>query len=741
LVLTLTGGQTQYGPAIGSTQTDVFTVFGAGNTVYELQGDLLLFGGNGAAFGYSWDSATTITLGGTGVYDGIVLDGGGNVLNGALSGAVVSYTVGGYNGTTGGNTVNLTNTGGQTSLTLGGSNNSVQVQQGAGTVLQIGGSGSQVALNGNATNAVTIGGDSSTVFIGGQEDEQFGYASSVTLTGDGNVVLGGDENFTIAGGVNFNSILLGDGNSSVTLSGDQNIVVVGGGSNFISAGGSGAQVVIQGIDGGGQAAFVPEADDTPAVTAAPSDTVVLAGLGDIVLGTYENVSVLGDGTTGGASITLGNGNNNVSLGGVGGNSVALGNGSNGVNVAGDNNQVVVGDGANGVTLSGNANGLLVKDTTGVGTDTVQLGMGNGDAVNLGLAGGVITGWGTTGTATTVFQGGTRNVTVNLHGESGVVLLGDGNDRVTANGDNASILLGNGNDTVVSSGNQEIVVGGNGDDSVTADGNQAVVMLGNGNNTVAANGSGLNGVSPEQIILGNGNNTVTANGSGSGSAGGTQISAGSGSNSITADGNWAQISVGVAGAAPPNGNLILSATGSNDTITVNASVGSSDTMLLGSAATVSVTGGTLSASALTGSGDSFYLNGLNAHSVLSEGGNNNQTFLGSDASAVLHLNPVASGDVVTVQGSGSHTYAGTVELTGFSAGDQVDLQGLVGGITNLAFTGSGAALLSQVLANMTHDATGDTLSLKGGGAIRFDVPGTAYMASSFLTTGNTGPVHA
>ena len=740
-VFTLTGGQTQFGAAIDSSQTDAFHVFGAGNTIYELHGNLLVAGGNGDDFGYPWDSATTITIGGSGVFDGITLDGGGNTLQGSVSGAVVSFAVSGYNGTAGGNTVNLTNTGGFSYLTLGGSNNSVQVQQGAATMLQIGGSGSQVALNGNATNAVTIGGGSSAVFIGGQDDDLFGYSSNVALTGDGNVVLGGDENFTIAGGANSNSILLGDGTNSVTLTGIQNIVVVGGGSNFINAGGSGAQVIIQGIDGGNQAAFVPEADDSPMVTAAPSDVVVLAGAGDVVTAAYENVSVLGANTTGGASVTFGNGNNNVSLGGAGGNIVTLGDGGNGVNVAGDNNQVTVGHGANGITFSGNANSLLVNDATGVGTDVVQLGLGTGDAVNLGLAGGSVTGWGPSGTSATVMQSGMRNVTVNLHGASGVVLLGDGNDSVTANGDDASILLGNGDDTVVSNGSQEIIVGGNGNDGVTANGNQLFVRLGNGNNTVTANGSGTNGSPPEQIILGNGNNTVTANGSGTGSAGGTQISAGSGSNTITANGNWAQISVGVPGASPPNGNLALSATGSNDTITVVASASSNDAMLLGSNATVSVTGGTLSASALTGSGDTFYLNGINAASVLSEGGNNNQTFLGSDSSALVHLGAAATGDAITVQGSGSHSYAGTVEVTGFAAGDQVDLQGLVGGITGLAFTGSGSALLSQVLANMTHNASGDTLSLKGGGAIRFDTPATAYMASSFLATGNTGPVHA
>jgi len=738
-VNTLTGGQTQYGAAIDNTQTDAFRVFGAGNTIYELHGNLLVSGASGEDFGYSWDSGTTITLGGTGVYDGIVLDGGSNVLQGTLSGAVVSYTVSGHSGTAGGNTVNLKNTGGFTYLTLGGSNNSVQVQQGAATMVQIGGSGNQVALNGNAANKVTIGGDSSVVFIGGADDDLFGYASSVALTGDANVVLGGDENFTIAGGVNSNSILLGDGTNSVTLSGTQNIVVVGGGSNFINAGGSGAQVFIQGIDGANPATFVPETDDTPAVTAAPSDTVVLAGAGDVVTATYENVSVLGANTTGGASVTLGNGNNNVSLGGTGGNTVAMGNGGNGVNVAGDNNQITVGHGANGVTFSGNANSLLVNDATGVGTDVVQLGQGTGDAVNLGLAGGSVTGWGPAGTAATVFQGGTRDVTVNLHGASGVVLLGDGNDSVTANGDDASLLLGNGNDAVVANGNQDIVVGGNGSDNVTAGGNQLFLLLGNGNNTVVANGSGLNGAPPEQIIVGNGNNTVTANGSGTGSADGTQLTAGSGSNTITANGNWAQISVGARGASPPNGSLMLSATGGDDTITVNASAGSSDAMLLGSNATVSVTGGTLTASALTGGGDAFYLNGINAGSAISEGGNNNQTFLGSDSSAVVHLGAAATGDVVTVQASTSHHYAGTVEISGFAAGNQVDLQGLVGGITDLAFTGSGAALLAQVLANMTHDAGGDTLHLVGDGAIRFDTPGTAYMASSFLATGNTGPV--
>ncbi len=675
-IWTLTGGMFQAGTAIDNTQTDTFNIFGTGNTVLEQYGNLLANGGDGSGFGSSWDSNTTITIGGSNVTDNITLDGGTNAVSGTLSYSTVNYTVTGLNGTPGGNSANLDNSGGQTTVSMTGDFNSV-------------------TLNGDATNSVSFSGDDNTVLVGSQDDDNFNYSTTVNLSGDENVVGGpggegaaaGDENFTITGGTDWNNIYLGDGNNSVSLSGTNNFISVGGGDNSINAGGSYAQVEILGAELLNAAAFPPADDpaDLYNVFSSPTDSVTIAGSYDQVYATYENVNVIGLGVTSHATIGLGNGNNNVLLGGTGSNNVVLGNGGNSVNASGSASVYRVGNGTNSITLSGNGNAIIVNDPTGIGTDTIQLGTGTGDSVNLGSAGGSVTAWAPFGTTTMVSQNASssRNVTVNLHNGTGIVHLGNGNDNVTANGAFSTVFLGNGNNT--------INAGGFGDH----------IRVGDGNNTITANGPF------DTIMGGNGNNLVTANGNGTG------------------------ITLGY-------GNNTVSATGIGETVTINGKPSSSDTVTVGNSDTVKVTNATLT---LTGAaGDTFVLNNLQANSVLYENGNNDMTFLGTDSSALVHLNPANMGDVLTVQGDVGKTYAGNVEISGFGNNDKVDLQGLVGGVTHADFGSlSGASLLSAVLSNMNFGPTGDTLSLVGGGSIKFDAPVAAFTVASFASSTHVGPV--
>ena len=712
-IWTLTGSMFAAGTAIDNTQTDLVGVFGGGNSFLEPSGNLILYGGNGTAFGVGWDTSTSIVLGGTKVIDSISLNGGGNSLVGNLSASVVIESVAGNNGITGGNSVTLTNSLGITGISLGGANDSV-------------------TLNGNAANAVLLGGANGFVQIGSTDDGLFGYSSSVALTGSGNVTIGGDEALSVTGGSDDNLVVLGDGNNSVTLTGAGNIVVVGGGNNTISVGGGLSTIAIVGIDGTNPPRFVPDADDSSFVTASPTDDISIAGSQNFVTATYENVNVFGQAASGANTVTLGDGNNTVLLGGVGSNSVTLGNGDNLIDAAGNDSFYQLGAGADAVTLSGSDNSVLIEDARGVGTDVVTLGTGQGNLVNFAMAGGSVTGTGGGVSTTTVVQTGTRGVTVNLGGATAIVSLGDGDDAVTANGASSTILLGNGNDKITADGNQDLVMAGAGNDSVTANGDQNSIILGDGDNQVIANGI------QTLVTVGNGKNTITANGSGPSPGIGVQITAGSGTNSITANGNDATVTVGMAGAVPLNGDLTLSATGSNDTLTVTASDASTDNITVGNNALLSVTNGTAT---ITGAaGDSFVLNGLNANSVLYEAGNDNLTFLGSDSCALIHLNPANTGDVLTMQGDPGNTYAGAVEISGFGGNDQIDLQGLVGGVTHADFGSlSGKALLTAVLANMRDGPTGDTLALAGGGSIKFDAPVAAFTVASFASAVTTGPL--
>ena len=711
-IWTLVGGMFVAGTAIDNTQTDYFAVFGANNTILEQFGNLVVNGGNGACFGLGWDTNTSITIGGTGVTDSITLDGGGNSLQGTVSGAVVTETVGGNNGSAGGNSVTLTNRLGITGLSLGGANDSV-------------------ILNGDASNSVLLGGAAGFVQIGSADDGLFGYRSSVGLTGAGNVVVGGDENLSVTGGSDGNLVVLGDGNSNIILTGGANIVSVGGGNNTISVSGGLSTIVIQGIDGTSPPAFVPDAGDAPFVTASPTDDITIAGANNFVAATYENVNVLGQNVAA-ATVNLGDGNNTVLLGGIGGNTVTLGNGDNLIDATGDGSFYQLGAGANVVTLNGDANTVLIQDPLGVGTDAVSLGSGVGDLVNLAAAGGSVAETGSGSSTTTVVQTGARAVTASLGGATAIVSLGDGNDSVTANGAMSTIILGGGNDTITANGSQDLVVAGGGNDTVAANGDQSTVILGNGDNNVIANGV------QAQVMVGNGNNTILADGSGPSPGAGAQITAGSGTNSITADGNDSTVTVGVVGAVPPSGNLTLSATGSNDSLKVNASAASTDTITVGSDDVLSVMNGTAT---ITGTaGNSFVLNGLNSGSTVYEIGNSNMTFLGSDSCALIHLNPASTGDVLTVQGGPGKTYAGAVEISGFGNNDQVDLQGLVGAVTHADFGSlSGNALFTAVLANMQDGPIGDTVALVGGGSLKFDAPVAAFTATSFISSVTTGPV--
>ena len=467
-------------------------------------------------------------------------------------------------------------------------------------------------------------------------------------------------------------------------------------------------------------------DDGP-VPVSPTDYVTIAGTDDIVrtgplssgaISGYENVVVFGTGVTSAASIFLGDGNNIVVLGGTGGNNVNLGNGNNAINATGNGSVYTVGEGLNAITLRGNANTIDVIAPVAPpveGVESIQLGAGQNDVVNLEQAGGSVTGTAITGT-THVTQSGPKNVIVNLNGGTGAITLGDGNDIVTANGNGTTILIGNGNNTITANGNGDFIHAGNGNNTITAGGTSDTIYAGNGNNTITANGNG------DAITVLNGNNTITANGTGD------TIAAGWGNNNITANGNNDTITVG--STTHVNGNLTLSATGSGDKITVNASPTSVDTITLGSNDTLHITSGKDNITA-NGAGDDIFGNALVPGSAINALANNTMVFLGSNSSASVHLNPVGTAEAITVQAlTTADTYTGTVLISGFGIHDTLDLQGL-------GFTGftSGA---HSVLANMTFGPLVDTLALGGGGSVKFVQP-TAFSASEFAFSSSYGPV--
>ena len=469
------------GTAINDTQTDEYLLTGTGDQFVEIGGNFDITGG---AFppGPATDSDTTVVLTKTsgttitGVTDNFTLDGDTNSLSNskAIKNSTIAFTVLGDGG---GNSVDLTDASKSTvSVTIGvdhsahnpaGDNSVTIANAGGANTVNLGGPGNTVGLNGNATNSVTSTGGSAMVTIGFSDDDLFGNSSTVKFSGTGNTLNGGDENFTVSGSTGGSTVSVGDGNNTITMGGTGNTVTVWGGDNTINAGGGDATVNILGLDGDDSAKATPDADDKP-VPLSPTDNVTISGTNDSVSATYENVNIFGLGVISAATIGLGNGDNSIILGGSGGNTVSVGNGANTINATGDDSAYTLGDGPNGVVLSGNGNTVTVTDPKGLGQDTVQLGAGENNTVNLDHAGGSVTGTAKTGT-TTVTQDGSNAVTVKLSKGTGDITLGDGKDKVTANGAGSTFTLGNGNDTVTANGDNDTGAFGAGNDKLVATG--------------------------------------------------------------------------------------------------------------------------------------------------------------------------------------------------------------------------------------------------------------------------------
>lgn len=707
------------GDAQDATQTDSYLLMGPSGVTIQSQG-----GNLDITPITSTDTNTTILLnneltnggagGGpiTGVNDVLTVDGGSNSLTNkdlftsaydAIDGSTISFTVQGNGGT---NSVDLEKLSSSTVTVVIGDpasspagHNTVTIENKGGfNTVDVGGAHNTVTLNGDASNTVILTGGGATVAIGSpNDDDLFGNTSMVTFAGAGNSLTGGDENFKVSGSTGNSIVTVGDGENTIAMAGIKNQVTVWGGDNTINAGGSGAIVKILGLDGANSATAptAPDPED-PGVPTNPTDIVTIAGAGDSVAATYENVDILGTGVTSTATISLGNGANMILLRGVGGNIVHVGDGGNSINASGGNSQYYLGDGANTVAFAGNGNNntVAVTDPTGVGLDKVFLGGATNSSVQLDHAGGVVSGTATSGT-TTVTQSGPNAVTVNLGNGTGNITLGDGNDTVNANGDGTIVKAGNGNNSVGASGNNDQFTFGNGNNLVSAGGNTDTFTFGNGNNTVAANGN------TDTFTFGNGDNVLHANGNND---------------------------IGAFGTPNSGGNNILQATGSGDQWTFNENASSTVKAVLGSNDTLTQTNGRL-ITQLGGAGDTLNLNGVTNSSGIMTGGNNETIDFTNGAGGHVTLNPSSTGNNVTISGSSEslNNYAGHISLSVVNSTDTVTLDDL--------FSAGGAAITSVgQMYGLTTALTGGgrQLLLAGGGEINF-ASGQGYSPTVFKFT--------
>ena len=523
------------------------------------------------------------------------------------------------------------------------------------TSVILSGKSNSVTLNSDATNTVATGGGVANVLVGTGGDLNFGYTTTVKLTGNTNVVKTGDQNSDIYNGVSNNSVTVGDGNNTVSLSGRFNSITAWGGNNVITAGSGNDKVSFLGSNGTDAAAFVY--NPLIPIGGPPTDSVTLAGSSNNVTATYENMIINGSAGTGGTTLNFGIGNNAIMLGG---------------NI----NSVLVGAGTNGIFLTGNNNSVAVNDGAGIGIDNVTLGNGVGNSVNFDFAGGSVNATGLSINSISQNAAASTVVNINLNNGAGLITLGNGTDVITANGTGTSVTAGAGNDT------------GN------ANGADATIVLGSGNDTVNSNGL------MAKVTVGNGNDVVNANG----------IDA-----TVTAGG----------------GSDTINATGPGSAVTVLATPTSKDLINLGSNDALRISSGT---DAINGTaGNTIYANALQANSVMQLAGNGNMVFLGTDSSTTLLLNQAQTGNDISIQADAGNTYSGTVDISYFNQHDMMDLQGLVGGVTNGALNSYAA-----VLENITAGPNSDTLHLAGGGAIVFSAV-TGFTSGEFVFSTHTGPV--
>ena len=220
-----------------------------------------------------------------------------------------------------------------------------------------------------------------------------------------------------------------------------------------------------------------------------NDTVTLGTGSNQVFGGNGNKTITASdsaGTTG--YISLGNGNDTISLG-AGNDQVVLGTG---------NNVVTAGNGTDAVTTSGSGNNSI---TLGNGNDSVTTGNGN-DTIALGSGNENIQ----TGNGNKTISAGDGNSYVKAGTGTDVITLGNGTDNVQLGGGNNTVSLGNGNDYLSAGNGNNTMTVGNGNDNVQLGDGDNVVIEGNGNDYVSA-GNGANlvvgGLGKHTIQLGNG----------------------------------------------------------------------------------------------------------------------------------------------------------------------------------------------------------------------------------------------
>jgi hypothetical protein len=278
-----------------------------------------------------------------------------------------------------------------------------------------------------------------------------------------------------------------------------------------------------------------------------------------------------------------------------------------------------------------------------------------------------------------------------------ITLGNGNHNIVSKAAVSKINLG-ADWTATSMGNNTIATYGTSDSvNINSGGTNTINYYGSGHSQLEINspyyGSGLLTRNVINDHYGNYDTIQSWN---------------DGGGAITANGSGESISVG-------HGNYAVTALGSGDTICIWADAKSVDNIKMGFGSALTISGGKDQIT-LNGIGDAVTADALIAGSTINALGNNEIMFIGSNSSAVIHLDLNAVGDAITIQAGSDGNYTGNLRITGFGDGDHINLNGF----------GFSSGL-------QCYNPLTTTINLPGGGHIAFDA--TSYIAASEFSVKN------
>jgi hypothetical protein len=716
-VLITDTGKTFYGTAVKNSQIDNYSLEGANDTIIGEGGNLNVTGGQNPFTG-AWDTNSSIYL--------------NSLFNAPITGVTDKITLDGSHNT-------LSNATPQP-----GTN--IEPIQGSTITFKVVGAGGY-----NSVDLENLSNSTVNLTVGTSEPFPYGADGHNTVEVNNS---GGTTTASVTGP-----------NNDVTLNGDA--------TNTVKFSNAGNTLTIGGQFGGNT-----YDDDLFGFVSK----VTLVGGYNTVNGGDENFTINGAWATGGNNtVSLGDGNNNITLGGAG-NSVSVWGGNNNIDAGGDGAYVQIlgvdGENLKAFSDTGEYPNFGPDDAAvpASPTDTVTI-RGAGDEVDATYENVIILGSGVTDGATIDVGDGNNIIVLGGDGHN-QVSVGNGANSINATGSNSYYELGKSSNNGITLGDYNGVAGdGNtisadgggldtvqlGDDTnshvslnaaggsvtgtattgrtfvsqngplgvtVNLNGGTGTISLGDGNDTVTANGAST------YITLGNGKDTVIANGKNDGIVVGNGVGT-----TITANGSGDHFSIG-------NGSDTVTANGNNDIFKFGSGTynvyagGNGDVGTFGTSSGANVLpAGNVSLDA-EGSGDSWTLTEASTSTVTATLGSRDSL---SQTNGTLNATLIGDGDTLSLIGTNS---IGTT-VANIGDGETINFSGNAGGTVTLnpasqtdtlTFTGTSDKYTGNI--NVSGLNSSDALTFadiwgytNGNGALNHITNNTQLIAD--LTTGAGG----